>query len=100
MLYENCVILNRSSEKDLTSMKGDVIELFDCVDFTYFDTMLNKSKTPNFARKIFFHLIIVHNVIKQYYKLSKDFYYIPFSFNKTDFFNSFNFIKRWDLSGL
>jgi len=95
LLYENSVIFNRNSESDLTTLKDDAVDIFENVDSTHFENIINKTKCPLFSRKIFFHLAIVHNVLKQYHILSKDFYTIPFEFNKADFLNCYNFISNF-----
>ncbi len=97
--FENCNIINRDYYS-VKTLKDYIIDILENLDNFLIENMVNQKKNMSFARKIFFHLLIVHSVIKQYYFYDTNLYYIPFEFNKKDLSNSFffiiQFIKNFD----
>jgi beta-glucosidase len=50
----------------ITNIKEYVIDLLNSIDAVAFDNMVNK-KNSIIGRKIFFHLLFAHAIVKQYY---------------------------------
>ena len=93
-LYDNCMILNRNIHIK-NNIKDYMADLLDNVDITFFDYLLNRKHNNLQGRKLFFHLIIVHSLLKQYHFYNNGIYNTPIEFNKKDFFNCFYFISKY-----
>ena len=76
-------------------MKDYVFDILENLDNYFFDSLVNQKKNILFARKIFFHLLIVHSIIKQYYFFDTNIYHIPFEFNKKDLSNCLYFVTHF-----
>jgi hypothetical protein len=99
IIYENCLIINNNFFS-ITNLKHYVLDVVDKTDTFINENIINIKKNSLYARKIFFHLVIVHSVIKQYKFFTDAFYDIPYEFNKKDIYNCLyfvtNFLKNFD----
>ena len=93
-LFENCSIFC-SDYLSVNTMKDYVFDILENLDNYFFDSLVNQKKNILFARKIFFHLLIVHSIIKQYYFFDTNIYHIPFEFNKKDLSNCLYFVTHF-----
>ena len=94
IIYDNCIILNRNLNS-IDNMKDYVLEIFENSDIYFNDNLVNLKKHILLCRKIFFHLIIVHAVIKQYKFYNDSLYNIPYEFNKKDLYNCLYFVTNY-----
>jgi len=94
-VYDNCLILNRNKPKSM-NVKDTIQDIIESADSNLFTYALNRNCNSLQTRKIFFHLVIVHAILKQYnYYVNNIAYTVPVEFNKRDFFNCFYFVANY-----
>lgn len=93
IIYDQCLILNKNNNPLDLNIKESLAELLDNIDLNVFEYMLNRKFSPVFSRKLFFHLLLAHSILKIYHNMGADMYKIPYKFDKKDFYYSFKFIK-------
>lgn len=93
IVYDKCFILNKNQDEKNFNLKESINELLDNIDVNLFEFAMDRKFNPIFTRKLFFHLLLAHSVLKIYDSFDSNFYNLPYRFNKKDFFYCFKFIK-------
>ncbi len=93
IIYDRCFILNKNQDDKNLNLKESINELLDNIDVNLFEFAMDRKFNPIFTRKLFFHLILSHSILKIYDSFDSNFYNLPYCFNKKDFYYCFKFIQ-------
>lgn len=93
IIYDKCFILNKNQDEKNLNLRESIKELLDNIDVNLFEFAMDRKFNPIFSRKLFFHMLLAHSVLKIYDSFDSNFYSLPYRFNKKDFFYCFKFIK-------
>ncbi len=95
LIYDQCFILNRNTNPLDLNIKESINDLLDNIDLNVFEYMLNRKFSPAFSRKLFFHILLAHSVLKIYQSFGSQLYNLQYKFDKKDFYYCFKFIKMY-----
>lgn len=93
VLYDQCFILNRNNNPLDLNIKDSIADLLDNIDLNTFEYMFNRKFSPIFTRKLFFHMLLAHSILRIYNSFDTPFYNLMYKFDKKDFYYCFKFIK-------
>lgn len=93
IIYDQCFILNKNNNPLDLNIKDSINDLLDNIDLNTFEYMLNRKFSPVFTRKLFFHMLLAHSILKIYHSFGTPFYNVSYKFDKKDFYYCFKFIK-------
>jgi len=94
-VFDICTFLNRQNPSEIKNFKNAIIDDLEKIDEEVYNSFINKSRHLLVARKLFFTILITHNLLKQLYKYNKHIMNIPFDFNKRDLCHCLIFVDNY-----
>ena len=93
IIYDQCFIINKNTNPLDLNIKESIMDLLDNIDINIFEYMINRKYSPVFSRKLFFHLLLSHSVLRLYQSFGTQLYNVHFKFDKKDFYYCIKFLK-------
>ena len=94
-IFDICNFLNRENSTKTKNFKNGIIDDVEKIDEEVYSNFINKSKNINMARKLFFNLILAHNLLKKINNYNEFIINFPFNYNKRDLSHCIAFMNKY-----